>query len=161
MSQENENEADKPTLTENFLSSDGAPCSVSSLLEWLDENACELVAETCPIADTGDYDGAWVVYQHEGYPGGTPKRIAMGWGRTPASAIEDAQRGPEDPEKMDYVPPDCRIEYAPTVEEERTKRAARDAPKKVPDDQVADAVIWTEAYLEWLRVRVRGLGQNV
>lgn len=135
------------------------PCSVS-LLEWLDENACELVAETYPIADTGDYDGAWVVYQHEGYPGGTPKRIAMGWGQTPAAAIEDAQRGPEDPEKMDYVPPDCRIKYTPSVEEERTKRAARDAAKKVPAEQVADAVIWTEAYLEWLRVRVRGLGQN-
>lgn len=84
------------------------PCSVSSLLEWLDDNACELIAETYPIADTGDYDGAWVVYQHEGYPGGTPKRTAMGWGQTPYAAIEDARRGPEDPEKMDYVPPEFR-----------------------------------------------------
>lgn len=85
--------------------SDAAACSA---LSWLDENASELIAETWPIADTGDHDSQWVVYQHEGYPGGAPKRIAIGWGQTPLAAIQDAMKGPGDSTKVGYIPPEFR-----------------------------------------------------
>jgi hypothetical protein len=105
----NANEYSRELLAENAKLREALDNSAeNALLKWLDENAAELVAESYPIADTGDYSGAWVVYQHEGYPGGTPKRIAMGWGETPADAIKDAQRGPDDPDEMDYVPPEHR-----------------------------------------------------
>ena len=87
-------------------------CCASSLLDWLDDNACELVAESYPIADTGDYDGAWVVYNEpspvNAINRSSKPRQPMGWGRTPAAAIRDAMKGPEDPTKYDYVPPEFR-----------------------------------------------------
>ena len=85
------------------------PATGSALLEWLDNNAAELVVESWPIADTGDYDSAWAVYE-ETIDGAVSrsKREAMGWGKTPAEAIRDAMKSEDDPTKYNYVPPEFR-----------------------------------------------------
>ena len=84
------------------------PCCASSLLEWLDENAAELVVEIYEIADTGDYDHHWCVYEQLAAPRSRDTRKAMGWGTTPKAALEDAMKGPDDPTKYDYIPPEFR-----------------------------------------------------
>jgi len=84
------------------------PCCASSLLEWLDENAAELVVETYAIADTGDYGHHWCVYEQLAAPKSRDTRKAMGWGTTPKAALEDAMKGPDDPTKYDYIPPEFR-----------------------------------------------------
>lgn len=85
------------------------PITGSDLLEWLDEHACELVMESWAIADTGDYDSAWVVYDEPSPINRSSKpRQPMGWGRTPAAAIRDAMKGEDDPTKYNYVPPEFR-----------------------------------------------------
>ena len=85
------------------------PTTGSDLLEWLDNNAAELVVESWAIADTGDHDSAWAVYE-ETIDGAVSrsKRETMGWGKTPAEAIRDAMKGEDDPTKYNYVPPEFR-----------------------------------------------------
>ena len=73
------------------------------LFDWLDEEASELVCETWAIADTGDYDSQWVVYEEYG-----KRRKAIGWGSTPDKAIQDAMKDSEDPTKYNYIPPEYR-----------------------------------------------------
>ncbi len=109
MSQENKIEAKKLSPTTDFLPSDGASCSASSLLEWLGDNACELISESYAIADTGDYDGAWVVYDKERDANKKGRnREPIGWGDSPEAAIRDAMKGEDDPTKYNYVPPQYR-----------------------------------------------------
>lgn len=111
---QNQNDTPKPETAEQPADKglDETICCGSSLLEWLDDHACELVAESYPIADTGDYDGAWVIYDEpspvNSINRSSKPRQPMGWGRTPAEAIRDAMKGADDPTKYDYVPPEYR-----------------------------------------------------
>lgn len=84
-------------------------------LEWADDNVAEIVCESSPIADSGDYDSCWVVYEHHGQSFADPKRVAIGWGETVIQAIQDARKDGEDPTKLSYIPPEFRyMEPAPT-----------------------------------------------
>lgn len=78
-----------------------------SLLKWLDDNAAQLTVESWAIADTGDYDHHWAVYESLP-PKGLDKRTALGIGSTPALAIEDAMKDDDDPTKYSYIPPEFR-----------------------------------------------------
>ena len=69
------------------------------LLEWMEDHASRLESVDHPNCDAGDYSTTWTVYECED---------AIGFGETPSKAIQDAMKGPDDPSKWDYIPPEFR-----------------------------------------------------
>lgn len=94
---------------------DGAkPSESASSTELSAEAALQRLADECwdlrccsgAIADTGDHDVWWEVWEHRM---GQPNGVCIGYGHDPLSAINDATLPAGDPRRSDYVPPELEV----------------------------------------------------
>lgn len=77
--------------------------SAEVALQRLADECWDLRCSSGAIADTGDYDVWWEVWEHRM---GLPNGICIGYGRDPLAAITDATLPAGDPRRSDYVPPE-------------------------------------------------------
>lgn len=96
-------ETSNTEATAGESSASAAGLSADKALATLEDECWDLCCESGQIADTGDYDVWWCVYEHRM---GFEKPILIGIGSSPIAAIFDATLPQDDPRRSDYIPPD-------------------------------------------------------